>query len=151
VPKTIQKRAPGALAEEAFVALLRAADVLQWRVGEMFKEHGLSPTQYNALRILRGAGSEGLTCSEIGERMISRDPDITRLLGRLERRNLVRRKRQPQDRRVIRTGITSAGLALLKSLDRPVLTLNRRMLGHLGEGRLQSLISLLGTARERVV
>lgn len=141
----------GTLEEDAFVALLRAADVLQWRAEEMFKEHGLSATQYNALRILRGAGPEGLTCSEIGERMINRDPDITRLLDRLERRSLVRRKREPQDRRVIRCGITNAGLALLKSLDRPVLTLNRRLLGHLGEGRLQSLISLLETARERAV
>jgi DNA-binding MarR family transcriptional regulator len=149
VPKTIQKRSLGTLEEEAFVALLRTADLLQWRAGEMFKEHGLSPTQYNALRILRGAGTDGLTCSEIGERMINRDPDITRLLGRLERRSLVHRKRQQQDRRVIRTVITNTGLALLKSLDRPVLTLNRRMLGHLGEGRLQSLISLLESARER--
>jgi DNA-binding MarR family transcriptional regulator len=151
VPRTIQKRPLGTLEEDAFVALLRAADVLQWRAEEMFKEHGLSATQYNALRILRGAGPEGLTCSEIGERMINRDPDITRLLDRLERRSLVRRKREPQDRRVIRCGITNAGLALLKSLDRPVLTLNRRLLGHLGEGRLQSLISLLETARERAV
>ena len=151
MPRTIQKRPLGTLEEDAFVALLRAADVLQWRAEEMFKEHGLSATQYNALRILRGAGPEGLTCSEIGERMINRDPDITRLLDRLERRSLVRRKREPQDRRVIRCGITNAGLALLKSLDRPVLTLNRRLLGHLGEGRLQSLISLLETARERAV
>jgi DNA-binding MarR family transcriptional regulator len=151
VPRAIQKRSFGTLEEEAFIALLRTADVLQWRAGEMFKQHGLSPTQYNALRILRGARPEGLTCSEIGERMINRDPDITRLLGRLERRNLVRRKRQQQDRRVIRTAITSAGLALLKSLDRPVLTLNRRMLGHLGEGRLQSLISLLVAAKEKAV
>jgi DNA-binding MarR family transcriptional regulator len=151
VPRTIQKRPLGTLEEDAFVALLRAADVLQWRAEEMFKEHGLSATQYNALRILRGAGPGGLTCSEIGERMINRDPDITRLLDRLERRSLVRRKREPQDRRVIRCGITNAGLALLKALDRPVLTLNRRLLGHLGEGRLQSLISLLETARERAV
>jgi DNA-binding MarR family transcriptional regulator len=156
MPKTIpaeirQKRPVGTLEEEALVALLRTADLLQWRADEMFKEHGLSSTQYNALRILRGAGPEGLTCSEIGERMINRDPDITRLLDRLERRTLVRRKRQPQDRRVIRTSITSAGLALLKSLDRPVLKLNRRMLGHLGEDGLHSLIALLRTARGSAV
>ncbi len=143
-----QKRPFAALEEEAFIALLRTADVLQWRAGEMFKRHELSPTQYNALRILRGAGPEGLTCSEIGERMINRDPDITRLMGRLERRGLVRRKRGRQDRRVIRTAITPAGLKLLKGLDRPVVALNRQMLGHLGKGRLQELIALLAMARE---
>jgi DNA-binding MarR family transcriptional regulator len=153
VAKTIQteikqKRPFGTLEEEAFIALLRTADVLQWRAGEMFKPHGLSPTQYNALRILRGAGREGLACSEIAERMINRDPDITRLMGRLERRGLVRRQRQRKDRRVIRTCITAAGLTLLKSLDRPVVAANREMLGHLGKNRLQTLILLLDIARE---
>jgi DNA-binding MarR family transcriptional regulator len=146
-----QKRPFGTLEEEAFIALLRTADVLQWRAGEMFKQHGLSPTQYNALRILRGAGAEGLPCSEIGERMINRDPDITRLLSRLQRDGLARRKRQQKDRRVIRACITAAGLALLKKLDRPVVNVNRQMLGHLGKERLQSLISLLGVARENAV
>lgn len=153
MPKTIQaeikqKRPFGTLEEKALISLLRTADMLQWRAGAMFKQHGLSPTQYNALRILRGAGAKGLTCSEIGDRMINRDPDITRLMGRLERAGLVRRKRQPEDRRVIRTCITAAGLALLKALDRPVVALNRQMLGHLGKQRLQSLISLLDLARE---
>jgi len=155
VPKTIQaeikqKRPFGMLEEEAFIALLRTADVLQWRAGELFKQHGLSSTQYNALRILRGAGVEGLTCSEIGDRMINRDPDITRLMGRLERSGLVRRKRQQKDRRVIRTCITATGLALLKGLDRPVVALNRQILGHLGRSRLQMLISLLAVTRESV-
>jgi DNA-binding MarR family transcriptional regulator len=143
-----QKRPFGTLEEEAFIALLRTADALQWRAGELFKQHGLSPTQYNALRILRGAGAEGLACAEIAERMINRDPDITRLMGRLERSGLVRRERQKKDRRVIRTCITVAGLALLKSLDRPVVAANREMLGHLGKGRLRSLIALLDLARE---
>ena len=155
MPKTIQaeikqKKPFGTLEEEAFIALLRTADVLQWRAGEMFKRHGLSPTQYNALRIMRGAAAQGLTCSEIGERMINRDPDITRLMGRLERSGFVRRKRQEKDRRVIRTCITRTGLALLQGLDRPVVVLNRQMLGHLGKGRLQVLISLLSAARESV-
>jgi DNA-binding MarR family transcriptional regulator len=154
MPRTIQaeikQKLPfGSLEEEAFIAMLRTADVLQWRATEMFKRHGLSATQYNALRILRGAGAEGLPCSEIGERMINRDPDITRLMARLEGRGLVRRKRQQKDRRVIRACITAAGLALLKGLDRPVATLNCELLGHLGKGRLQSLISLLALARER--
>jgi DNA-binding MarR family transcriptional regulator len=154
VAKTIQaeiqqKQPFGSLEEEAFVALLRTADELQWRAGEMFKQHGLSPTQYNALRILRGAGVEGLPCSDIGDRMINRDPDITRLMGRLEKRGLVTRQRQQDDRRVIRAFVTRLGLEVLKKLDRPVVSLNRQMLGHLGPNRLQSLISLLDIAREK--
>jgi DNA-binding MarR family transcriptional regulator len=144
-----QRRSFKTLEEEAFVALLRTADVLQGCADEMFKQHGLSPTQYNVLRILRGAKTQGLPCGEIAERMINRDPDITRLLGRLERRGLVRRKRQQKDRRVIRACITAMGLGLLKDLDDPVVTLNRQMLGHLGKNRLQALISLLRRARER--
>jgi DNA-binding MarR family transcriptional regulator len=133
--------------EEAFVALLRAADQLQRRAAEMLKPHGLSPTQYNALRILRGAGAEGLACSEVGKRMINRDPDITRLLDRLERRGLIQRSRGQKDRRVIRTQITSAGIDLLKGLHREVAEFHRRVLGHLGEKRLEPLIRLLEAAR----
>jgi DNA-binding MarR family transcriptional regulator len=138
------------LEAEAALALLRTADQLEARVAEVLKPHGLSPTQYNALRILRGAGAEGLPCSEIGERMISRDPDITRLLDRLERRGLVARSRDPEDRRVVKTQILPPGLALLKSLDRPLEQFQRASLGHLGERRLRELIRLLGTARQRL-
>src|SRR6202521_6230354 len=81
----VKKKPLSTLEEQTFVALLRTADQLQWRAAEMFKPHGLSPTQYNALRILRGAGPEGLACGEVGERMINRDPDITRLMDRLGR------------------------------------------------------------------
>jgi len=147
-PARILRNKPvSSLEEEAFVALLRTADQLQGRAAEMFKPHGLSPTQYNALRILRGAGPEGLACSEVGERMINRDPDVTRLLNRLERRGLIQRSRGQKDRRVIKTRITQAGLDLLKSLNREVGQLHRRLLGHLGEKRLESLIGLLEAAR----
>jgi DNA-binding MarR family transcriptional regulator len=135
------------LEEQAFVALLRTADQLQGHAAAMFKAHGLSPTQYNALRILRGAGPEGLACSEVGERMINRDPDITRLLDRLERRGLIRRSREQKDRRVIKARITAAGLDLLKGLNREVVEFHRRLLGHLGEERLESLVRLLEVAR----
>jgi len=131
------------LEEEAFVALLRTADQLQWRAAEMFKPHGLSPTQYNALRILRGAGPEGLACSDVGQRMINRDPDITRLMDRLERRGLIRRGREEKDRRVIKAHISAAGLDLLKGLNREVAEFHRQLLGHLGEVQLRSLIRLL--------
>jgi MarR family transcriptional regulator, organic hydroperoxide resistance regulator len=144
-----QTKPLNSLEEETSVALLRTADQLAWRGAEMFKQHGLSPTQYNALRILRGAGTKGLACSEIGERMINRDPDITRLIDRLERRGLVARSREQKDRRVITTRITDAGLDILKKLDRPVEEFHRQLLGPMGERRLRSLLRLLETVRRR--
>ncbi|HEV2732161.1 MAG TPA: MarR family transcriptional regulator [Terriglobales bacterium] len=137
------------LEEEALLSLHRTADQLQWRIFELLKPHGVSPTQYNALRILRGAKEHGRSCSEIAERMINRDPDITRLIDRLERRGLVQRAREKKDRRVVTARITPAGLELLKELDRPVEEFNRKMLGHLGEQKLKRLIKLLEVARER--
>ena len=136
--------------DEAVVALHRTADRLQGRFGDMLKPYGLSPTQFNALRILRGAGDGGRTCSEIAERMINRDPDITRLLDRLERRGLVARSREGRDRRVIIARITAAGLELLQGLDRPIEEFNRKMLGHLGEQQLRAFIRLLERVREQV-
>ncbi|MGA8150664.1 MAG: MarR family transcriptional regulator [Terriglobales bacterium] len=133
--------------EEACLALLRTADQLQWRLSEMLKPHRLSPTQYNALRILQGAGSKGLPCGEIGERMVSRDPDITRLLDRLQRRRLIRRTRGRKDRRVIEARITSAGLRLLRHLEAEVEEMPRRLLGHLSSQQLESLIRLLEVVR----
>ena len=150
IQSEIQQTKPfNSLEDEALVALQRTADRLHWRLSEMLKAHGLSPTQYNALRILRGAKDEGRACSEIAERMIKRDPDITRLVDRLERRGLVARSREDRDRRVITTRITPAGLELLESLDRPIADFNRKMLGPLGEQRLQTLIQLLEAAREQ--
>jgi DNA-binding MarR family transcriptional regulator len=137
------------LEEAALVSLQRTADRLQWRLGELLKPHGLSPTQYNALRILRGAGNEGRACSEIAERMINRDPDITRLLNRLERRSLVARSRDGHDRRIITARITPAGLKLLEGLDQAIDEFNRQMLGPLGEQGLQTLLRLLEAAREQ--
>lgn len=134
------------LEEDAFVAVLRTAEQFQRQAAELFKAHELSPTQYNVLRILRGAGAEGLTCRQVGERMLNHDPDITRLLGRLTGRDLVQQRRQKDDRRVVRTFITPAGLRLLQSLDQPVEEFQRRLLGHMGERRLQSLIRLLALA-----
>lgn len=137
------KSAEPGLEERAFVSLQRAADRLAGKLAEWLKPHGLSPTQYNALRILRGAGTEGLRCSDVGARMINRDPDITRLVDRLEKRGLVTRRRGTKDRRVVRASITPAGLELLKGLDRPVSEFVRGMVGHLGPHRLQELIQLL--------
>ena len=145
-----QAKPLSSLEEEALLSLQRTADQLQWRVSELLKPYGISPTQYNALRILRGAREQGRSCSEIAERMINRDPDITRLIDRLERRGLVQRAREEKDRRVVIARITPAGLQLLKRLDRPVEQLTRKILGHLGNQRLTTLIKLLEMAREQV-
>src|SRR6266566_7863061 len=110
---------------EAYLSLLRTADALQTQVEARLKEFGLTGTQYNALRILRGAGPEGLACREIGERMITRDPDITRLLDRLEARGLLTRTRDQKDRRVITARITSEGRRLLEALDQPIAEIDR--------------------------
>jgi len=134
---------------EAFVSVQRTADALMQGVAATLKPAGLSPTQYNLLRILRGAGPEGLACRELGERMITRDPDVTRLLDRLEERGLATRSRGAADRRVIITRITEAGLQLLASLDAPIDALHIRQLQHLGPERLRTLIGLLERARGR--
>jgi DNA-binding MarR family transcriptional regulator len=132
---------------EAYLALLRTADVLESQVEAKLKEFGLTGTQYNALRILRGAGKEGLPCSEIAERMITRDPDITRLLNRLEKRGLTSRVRGKRDRRVIHGKITGAGLKLLNEMDGPLGKFGRELLRHVGQEKLQELIDLLELVR----
>jgi DNA-binding MarR family transcriptional regulator len=139
------------LEEEALLSLQRTADQLQWRVSKLLKRYGVSSTQYNALRILRGAKEHGRSCGEIAERMVNRDPDITRLIDRLEHRGLVQRAREKKDRRVVAARITPAGLELLKKLDPPVEDFIRNMLGHLGNQRLKTLVKLLEVARKPAV
>jgi DNA-binding MarR family transcriptional regulator len=134
--------------EEAFTSLLLTADVLSRKVERLLRQAGVSPTQYNVLRILRGS-PQGLPCSEIGKRMINRDPDITRLLDRLEKRGLVSRCRENEDRRLVQTRITPEGLSLLAALDEPVVEMHRTQLGHLGRERLQALMELLQASREK--
>lgn len=134
--------------QEAYLSLLRTADALQSRIEVKLKEFGLTGTQYNALRILRGAGTDGLPCSEIGERMITHDPDITRLLNRLEKSGWVSRARDKQDRRVICGRIAAAGLKLLREIDQPIETLGRDLLRHVGQAQLKQLINLLELVRE---
>jgi DNA-binding MarR family transcriptional regulator len=133
--------------QEAYLSLLRTADALQARVEARLKEFGLTGTQYNALRILRGAGPEGLPCREIGERMITRDPDITRLLNRLEDRGFVERTRARHDRRVIYGKITAAGLKLLREMDGPIEKHGREILRHVGQEKLKQIIELLELVR----
>ena len=135
------------LETEALIALELTADRLMAEGAQLLKTWDLSPTQYNVLRILRGAEPDGLACGRIGERMVTHDPDITRLLDRLEKRGMVERRRDAKDRRVITTRITAAGLDLLEHLDQPMEDFNRRRLGHLGPQRLRMLIELLGQVR----
>ena len=133
--------------QEAYLSLLRTADVLQTAVEGELKQFGLTATQYNALRILRGAGPDGLPCSEIGERMITHDPDITRLLNRLEKRGLAQRARDKDDRRVISGKITAEGLKLLKEIDAPLEKFGRELLNHVSHADLGKLIALLEAVR----
>jgi len=143
----IKKRKPfDSLEEEAMLNIVRTADVLGAAAAELFKRLAISSTQYNVLRILRGSG-EALSCGEIAERMITRDPDITRLLDRLEKRRLVSRCREEKDRRVVLVRITPAGQKLLAELDPQVETANRNQLAHLGGEKLKTLIALLEEAR----
>ena len=137
------------LEEEVYLSLIRTTDALFRRHEELLKTADLSPAQYNVLRILRGSEPHGLACKEIADRMLTRDPDITRLLDRLERRKLAVRSRQREDRRVIITRISPAGLELLAQLDEPASELSKACLRHLGKTRLQQLIRLLEVAREK--
>lgn len=134
--------------EEAALNLWKTADALEQAMAGMLKPFGLSATQYNVLRILRGAAKDGLACGEIAGRMISRDPDITRLVDRLEARGLVTRSRDTKDRRVVTTRISDGGLKLLKDLDSPMDNVLRGRLAHLGQACLRQLIDLLEAARE---
>jgi DNA-binding MarR family transcriptional regulator len=142
-----QTKAFSSTAEEAILNIQRTASVLSQAFAETLRPHGLSETQYNALRILRGAGAAGLACQEIAERMITHDPDITRLLDRLEARRLVARARSENDRRVVVARISAEGLRLLAALDREAREMPQKALGHLGEKRLRILIGLLERAR----
>ena len=136
------------LEEEVLLNLQRTADAAMRPVEAEIKNHGLSATQYNVLRILRGAGEGGRTCGEVGERLITRDPDITRLLDRMEKRGLIRRERQTKDRRVILAFITDEGLSLLKELDTTIPSTIQGALGHMGERKLRDLCRLLEQARQ---
>ncbi len=134
------------LEAKLFVALLRLSDRLAQDAELLIKSHGLTATQYNVLRILRGAGPDGLPCKGIGDRMISRDPDMTRLLDRMEKRQLITRERQTEDRRVIKTRITSAGLEILKKLDAPVDELHKKQFRHIPASKLKVLAEAIEEA-----
>jgi DNA-binding MarR family transcriptional regulator len=129
--------------DRAFIALQKAADALGQQAEQLMKANGLTGAQYNVLRILRGAEPDGLACSDVADRMISHDPDMTRLLDRMEKRALITRQRQQNDRRVVKTRITPEGLQLLRRLDQPVRELHKRQFRHFPAARLKVLLKLL--------
>jgi DNA-binding MarR family transcriptional regulator len=134
---------------EAALSVLRTAALLGSAVAETLKPHGLTPTQYNVLRILRGAGDGGLCRHEVGDRLVTPVPDVTRLLDRLEAAALIRRHRDPEDRRQVRARITPQGLRRLATLDGVLDALHRQQLGHLEEEQLRTLTDVLAAARAR--
>ncbi len=145
----VNKKRPFDLPEqEAYLNLIRTAAELDGPLLAVLKPKGLTPSTYNVLRILRGSGSEGRHASDIGCDMVVRVPDVTRLVDRLEKRGLVERERSTTDRRVVVVRISKAGLALLKTLDKPVLEVHEAQLGHLSRGELEELNRLLEKARQ---
>ena len=144
----VKKKQPFAQAEqEACLNLLRTNDRLQIRFARLFREHGLTPSQYNILRILRGEGAP-LPILEIADRMVTVVPGITGLIDRLEEAGFVERRRCPEDRRVVYVALRDKAAELLAQLDEPVLQLHKRLMGHLGESELRELIRLLEKTRE---
>lgn len=144
-----KKRPFGSPEQEAILNLLRTNDQFQNRFLRLFRPHGLTPSQYNVLRILRGEGRP-MPCLEVAERMIQVVPAITGLLDRLEKQQLVKRQRSTEDRRVVYVEITAKGLALLDEIDKPIDELHRSLIGHLTRSELKELSRLLEKARERL-
>lgn len=148
IQREIRQRRPfRSRAQEALVALLRTADLLRHALAVVVEPHGITLQQYNVLRILRGAGSQGLPTLEITERMIERAPGITRLMDRLEAKGLVKRERCRNDRRQVLCWINPAGLGLLEALEEPMARADQEWLGALTRPDLRRLVSLLDEVR----
>lgn len=135
------------LEQEALLSIERTAAILSHGVADALRRYGITPTQYNVLRILRGAGEQGLCRNEVRDRLVAQVPDVTRLLDRMEEMGLVDRERASDDRRMVFTRVTRKGLQLLARIDDPVTRLHERQLGHLGAAKLRTLIRLLAEAR----
>src|SRR6516225_5127730 len=144
----LKKRHPFSSPEqEAALSILRTSDQLQIRFARLLREHGLTPSQYNVLRILRGEGKP-LPILEVASRTVTVVPGITGLIDRLEQAGLVNRLRCEKDRRVIYVALTDQGIKILADLDEPLLALHRKLLGHLSQGELKDLIRLLEKVRQ---
>ncbi len=143
-----QTKPVASLEQEASLSVERTAVVLRHELSEALKPFGVTPTQYNVLRILRGAGAEGLCRYEIGDRLVAQVPDVTRLLDRMEEAGLVTRARSAADRRLVATRITAEGLDLVEGIETPLAALHARQFTRLSQGQLRTLIGLLALARE---
>lgn len=133
----------------AFLNILRTADQIHFEVTQLLRPYGVTQQQYNVLRILKGAGEVGLPCLEIGGRMVTRVPDVTRLVDRMERAGLVSRERSASDRRVVRIHITQAGLDLVERLADPIARLHNEQMAHLAPTEIAQLNTLLEKVRDR--
>jgi DNA-binding MarR family transcriptional regulator len=143
-----QSKPFGSLEQEAMLSIARTDALLSYSIIDALKSFDVTPTQYNVLRILRGAGPKGLCREDIRARLIAQVPDVTRLLDRLEQAGLVGRTRDTEDRRLVNTRITDAGLELLATLDKPIGEAHERQLGHMTKTELKTLIALLEKARQ---
>ncbi len=137
--------------QEAYLNIVRSASLLSADLDRLLKRHRLSGATYNVLRILRGAGEGGRKCCEVGAHMVTRVPDVTRLVDRLVRLGLATRRRCDADRRIVYVGVTPKGLGLLARLDEPVLASHRSRLGHIPARDLRRLSDLLVSARRTLV
>jgi DNA-binding MarR family transcriptional regulator len=135
--------------QQVVVALLRTADLVRRGLGQVLEPYGITPQQYNVLRILRGAGEQGLPTLEIGERMIEQAPGVTRLLDRLEAKALVRRERCPQDRRQVLCWLTAGGLELVERLDEPIDNADAKAVAMLEPEEQEKLLGFLDAVRSR--
>ena len=144
-----QNKPFASLEEEAALSISRTAAVLEHRVSQHLKVHGLTPSQYNVLRILRGAGPEGLCRNEVGARLVNQVPDVTRLLDRMEDTGLISRQRGSEDRRYVTTRISRKGLDLVDKLDQPMRDLLNTLLGHVGDKNLRAVVDGLAAVREK--
>lgn len=135
--------------EEAHLSIARTAALLERAFAQLLRPHGITPTQYNVLRILRGAGAAGLCRNELGERLVTPVPDVTRLLDRMAEMRLIARQRVDEDRRLVRTHLTAKGLELVNSLDAEIVAAHRQRLAHISRERLKALIDTLADVRAR--
>ena len=142
-----QQKPFGSLAQEAFLSVARTEAQLRESIERLLEPHGLTLTQYNVLRVLRGAESEGLCRNEIRDRLVTRMPDVSRLLDRMETAGLIHRVRSTTDRRQVNTTLTTKGRKLVNELDGPMAKAHEKQLGHLDAKQLKSLIDLPALAR----
>ena len=146
----LKKKGPfDSLQQEAMLSILRTSDLLENRLARLLRQYDLTPSQYNAMRIMRGEG-EPMPCLEVAVRMIQVAPAITRVVDQLVGRGLIKKQQSSEDRRVFLVDLTASGTRLLKKLDEPIQSLHQSLLGHVSKSKLNMLNGILETAREEI-